>query len=150
MLSDPDAGEPTPVGRRHRDRGMTEAIAAAEAAGVDPAFIHAWREVGYIVTRTTTNATHNCVPEPVLWAEPTPDARPATTAEPNLPPDNPPSTATRSTRYEPGPTASTHPPSDHPPPVYVKGPDALVRAAVRLCAEPGGTGDAPYGARNGR
>lgn len=50
VFFDPDADEPTPMGKRHWDEGMTAMIAAAEAAGVDPAFIHAWQEVGYIVT----------------------------------------------------------------------------------------------------
>jgi hypothetical protein len=50
VFFDPDADEPTPVGKRHWDDSMTAMVEAAEAAGVDPAYIHAWREVGYIVT----------------------------------------------------------------------------------------------------
>ncbi len=50
VFFDPDADEPTPMGKRQWDEGMTAMIAAAEAAGLDPAYIHAWREVGYIVT----------------------------------------------------------------------------------------------------
>ncbi|MEN3615723.1 hypothetical protein AAH979_40295 [Plantactinospora sp. ZYX-F-223] len=50
MFFDTDADEPTPRDKRHWDEGKTAMIAVAEAAGVDPAFIHARREVGYTVT----------------------------------------------------------------------------------------------------
>ncbi|ROO60431.1 hypothetical protein EDC02_2300 [Micromonospora sp. Llam0] len=50
VFFDPDADEPTPMGKRHWDEDPTAMIAAAEETGVDPAFIHAWREIGYIVT----------------------------------------------------------------------------------------------------
>ncbi|MFI7208363.1 hypothetical protein [Micromonospora aurantiaca (nom. illeg.)] len=50
VFFDPEADEPLPMGQRHWDDGMTRLAEAAESAGVDPAYIHAWREVGYLVT----------------------------------------------------------------------------------------------------
>lgn len=50
VFFDPEADEPLPMGQRHWDDRITRLAEAAESAGVDPAYIHAWREVGYLVT----------------------------------------------------------------------------------------------------
>ncbi|GAA4734340.1 hypothetical protein [Phytohabitans rumicis] len=50
LFFDPDADEPMPMGQRQWDEGLARVAEAAEAAGVDAAYIHAWREVGYMVT----------------------------------------------------------------------------------------------------
>jgi hypothetical protein len=50
VFFDPDADEPTPLSQRHFDDAMDQMLKAAEDSGVDPAPIHAWREVGYLVT----------------------------------------------------------------------------------------------------
>ncbi|WP_416874930.1 hypothetical protein [Kitasatospora sp. SC0581] len=53
IFFDPDTDEPVPLTRRNFDSMMQDAVDAASAAGIDPAFVHAWREVGYVVTTET-------------------------------------------------------------------------------------------------
>jgi len=50
VFFDPDADEPTEMTDRHWDEGMASIAQAATEAGVDPAYIRAWQEVGYVVT----------------------------------------------------------------------------------------------------
>ncbi|WP_461033644.1 hypothetical protein [Streptomyces mayteni] len=50
FLFDPDADDPTPLTRQHFDDMLLKIAEKAVEVGVDPAFIHAWREVGYIVS----------------------------------------------------------------------------------------------------
>ncbi|MBM0274039.1 hypothetical protein [Micromonospora tarensis] len=51
VFFDPDADEPTPLGQRNLDEMMVQLLQAAEDSGADAAPIHAWREVGYLVTQ---------------------------------------------------------------------------------------------------
>lgn len=48
VFFDPDADEPRPI---NPDRIKTEIISAMEAAGVDPATIHAYRRTGMLVAQ---------------------------------------------------------------------------------------------------
>ncbi|UWE07444.1 hypothetical protein [Actinacidiphila bryophytorum] len=50
LFFDPDADEPTPLSREHFDNVMLDMAARAAELGMDPAFLLAWREVGYVVT----------------------------------------------------------------------------------------------------
>lgn len=50
LFFDPDADEPTPLTREHFDDMMLDLAERAVEMGIDPAFVHAWREVGYVVT----------------------------------------------------------------------------------------------------
>jgi hypothetical protein len=50
VFFDSDVDEPTPMTKRHWDEGMAAMAQAAADAGVDAAYIHAWQEVGYMVT----------------------------------------------------------------------------------------------------
>ncbi|MEU5430073.1 hypothetical protein AB0H73_31380 [Streptomyces olivoreticuli] len=47
---DPDADEPTRLTKEHFDDMMLDMVEHAVEMGIDPAFLHAWREVGYVVT----------------------------------------------------------------------------------------------------
>lgn len=50
VFFDPDADEPRPLAQEAVHRMMDRLLEAAEGAGVDPAFVHAWRKCGYLVT----------------------------------------------------------------------------------------------------
>ncbi|WP_435178913.1 hypothetical protein [Actinacidiphila sp. bgisy145] len=50
LFFDPDADEPTPLTKEYFDGMMLDMVERAEEMGIDPAFLHAWREVGYVVT----------------------------------------------------------------------------------------------------
>ena len=50
VFFDPDADEPVPLTGKAWDDGFTAMAQAAADAGVDPAYVAAWQEVGYIVT----------------------------------------------------------------------------------------------------
>ncbi|MFJ9569335.1 hypothetical protein [Streptomyces bacillaris] len=50
VFFDPDADEPVPLTKEHFDNMMLDMAKHAADIGVDPAFLHAWREVGYVVT----------------------------------------------------------------------------------------------------
>ncbi|MFJ8645876.1 hypothetical protein ACIRNI_07110 [Streptomyces sp. NPDC093546] len=50
LFFDPDADEPTPVTKEHFDGVLLDMAERAADMGIDPAFLHAWREVGYVVT----------------------------------------------------------------------------------------------------
>jgi hypothetical protein len=50
VFFDPDADEPVPLTGKAWDDGLTAMAQAAAEAGVDPAYVAAWQEVGYIVT----------------------------------------------------------------------------------------------------
>lgn len=50
VLFDPDVDEPTPLTKEHFDKMMLDMARRADDMGIDPAFLHAWREVGYVVT----------------------------------------------------------------------------------------------------
>jgi len=50
IFFDPAKDDPTPLGEPQWEAHFEEMAATAAAAGLDPAFIRAWREVGYIVT----------------------------------------------------------------------------------------------------
>ncbi|NEB03771.1 hypothetical protein [Streptomyces sp. SID13726] len=50
LFFDPDADEPMPLSREHFDDMLRDVADRAVEHGVDPAFLHAWREVGYVVT----------------------------------------------------------------------------------------------------
>jgi hypothetical protein len=50
VLFDPDADEPTPLSPEGWQAGFEAMRQAAEDAGVDPAYVAAWQEVGYMVT----------------------------------------------------------------------------------------------------
>jgi hypothetical protein len=52
LFFDPDADQPAAMTDRHWDQAMAAMAQAATDAGVDPAYIHAWQEVGYMVTDT--------------------------------------------------------------------------------------------------
>jgi hypothetical protein len=53
IFFDPDADEPTPFGLDDDEADIWEDIsAAAEQVGLDPAHIHAFREVGYLITES--------------------------------------------------------------------------------------------------
>ncbi|MFJ6217008.1 hypothetical protein ACIQGZ_27305 [Streptomyces sp. NPDC092296] len=53
LLFDPDADEPTRLTREYFDNLMLDMAERAVEMGIDPAFLHAWREVGYVVTQET-------------------------------------------------------------------------------------------------
>ncbi|MEH6377238.1 hypothetical protein V7793_23340 [Streptomyces sp. KLMMK] len=55
LFFDPDADEPTRLTKEYFDGMMLEMAERAVELGIDPAFIHAWREVGYVVTEETRN-----------------------------------------------------------------------------------------------
>ncbi|WP_328688169.1 hypothetical protein OHA74_52950 [Streptomyces phaeochromogenes] len=50
VFFDPQADEPRPLTQDAVHRVMDEMWEAADRSGVDPAFVHAWRECGYLVT----------------------------------------------------------------------------------------------------
>ncbi|WP_158813407.1 hypothetical protein [Streptomyces rimosus] len=50
LFFDPDADEPTQLTREHFDGLMLDMAERATDMGIDPAFLRAWREVGYVVT----------------------------------------------------------------------------------------------------
>ncbi|MGW1295252.1 hypothetical protein [Streptomyces sp. NPDC002533] len=50
VFFDPDADEPVPLTREYFDQMMLDMAERAADMGMDSAFIHAWREVGYVVT----------------------------------------------------------------------------------------------------
>ncbi|MFI9561430.1 hypothetical protein [Nonomuraea endophytica] len=50
IFFDPDASEPTPLDEGRHKAILTEAAAAAVESGVDPSFILAYRDLGYLVT----------------------------------------------------------------------------------------------------
>jgi len=50
IFFDPDADEPRPLSLESFDAELADLADRAEETGVDPAFIHAWRELGYLVT----------------------------------------------------------------------------------------------------
>ncbi|MFD8705696.1 hypothetical protein ACFV1W_24330 [Kitasatospora sp. NPDC059648] len=49
----PDADEPRPMPEERITTMLDEVADIAEQAGIDPAFIHAWRDLGYVVTEDT-------------------------------------------------------------------------------------------------
>lgn len=51
LFFDPDADEPVALSRQGFDQALSDIAERAAEIGVDPAMIHAWREVGYIVTQ---------------------------------------------------------------------------------------------------
>ncbi|MEV6780491.1 hypothetical protein [Streptomyces syringium] len=53
LFFDPDADEPTPLTKEYFDDMMLDMAERAVDMGIDPAFLHAWREVGYVVTEET-------------------------------------------------------------------------------------------------
>jgi hypothetical protein len=54
LIFDPDADVPTPLTEQARSAVLEElALSVAESGGLDPAYIYAWRDVGYIVTEAT-------------------------------------------------------------------------------------------------
>ncbi|MGK5639764.1 hypothetical protein ACSNOK_15840 [Streptomyces sp. URMC 126] len=53
ILFDPEADEPTRLTREHFDEMMLAMAECAVELGLDPAYIHASREVGYLVTTET-------------------------------------------------------------------------------------------------
>lgn len=56
LLWDPTAAEPTPLDEHGLDAILAELVTTAAdhpEIGIDPAFIAAWRDVGYIVTEET-------------------------------------------------------------------------------------------------
>ncbi|MFG3117246.1 hypothetical protein ACGF4C_22940 [Streptomyces sp. NPDC048197] len=53
LFFDPDADEPTRLSREYFDDMLLRMAEHAGEMGVDPAFFHAWREVGYVVTEET-------------------------------------------------------------------------------------------------
>ncbi|MFE7127562.1 hypothetical protein [Streptomyces sp. NPDC057617] len=53
MFFDPDADEPTPLTKEYFDDMLLNMAEHAVEMGIDPAFLHAWREVGYVVTEET-------------------------------------------------------------------------------------------------
>ncbi|MGW7515156.1 hypothetical protein ACWGJ2_06135 [Streptomyces sp. NPDC054796] len=53
LFFDPDADEPTRLTKEYVDNMMLDMAERAVELGYDPAFIHAWREVGYAVTEET-------------------------------------------------------------------------------------------------
>lgn len=50
IFFDPDADEPRPLTDAQVEAGFEDMAAAAVAAGLDPAYVLAWQEIGYIVT----------------------------------------------------------------------------------------------------
>jgi hypothetical protein len=50
LLFDPDCDEPRPLSPEAWDTALSDLAGNVAQTAVDPAFIHAWREVGYIVT----------------------------------------------------------------------------------------------------
>ncbi|WP_137235329.1 hypothetical protein [Streptomyces sp. BPSDS2] len=50
IFFDPDADEPVPLTKEYFDNLMLDMAGRAADMGMDPAFLHAWREVGYVVT----------------------------------------------------------------------------------------------------
>ncbi|WP_371653381.1 MULTISPECIES: hypothetical protein [unclassified Streptomyces] len=50
LVFDPDADEPTPLTNEYFGDMMSDMAELAAEMGIDPAFFHAWREVGYLVT----------------------------------------------------------------------------------------------------
>ncbi len=50
VFFDPDAAEPTPLGPDGWQAGFAALRQAADDAGVAPAYLAAWQEVGYVVT----------------------------------------------------------------------------------------------------
>jgi hypothetical protein len=50
LMFDSDADEPIPLSREKWERNIEEMVTRAEDIGVDPAFLLAWRDLGYIVT----------------------------------------------------------------------------------------------------
>ncbi|MEU3751760.1 hypothetical protein AB0H17_03180 [Streptomyces olivoreticuli] len=50
LFFDPDADEPTRLTKEYFDDMMLDMVERAVEMGIDPAFLHAWREVGYVVT----------------------------------------------------------------------------------------------------
>lgn len=50
LFFDPDAEEPIPLTKEYFDDMLLDMAERAVEIGVDPAFVHAWREVGYVVT----------------------------------------------------------------------------------------------------
>ncbi|MFD9881823.1 hypothetical protein ACFWZT_10200 [Streptomyces alboflavus] len=50
LFFDPDADEPTPITKQLFDDVLLDMAERAEEVGIDPAFLLAWREVGYVVT----------------------------------------------------------------------------------------------------
>ncbi|MEU9044430.1 MULTISPECIES: hypothetical protein [unclassified Kitasatospora] len=53
LFFDPDADEPRPMPEERITEMLGEMAVIAERAGIDPAFIHAWRDLGYVVTEDT-------------------------------------------------------------------------------------------------
>ncbi|MFG7943768.1 hypothetical protein [Streptomyces cacaoi] len=53
LFFDPGADEPTRLTKEYFDNMMLEMAERAMEEGIDPAYIHAWREVGYVVTEET-------------------------------------------------------------------------------------------------
>lgn len=54
LIFDPDADVPTPLTEQARTAALEElALTVAESGVLDPAYIYAWRDVGYIVTEAT-------------------------------------------------------------------------------------------------
>jgi hypothetical protein len=50
LFFDPDADEPTRLRREYVDDMLLEFAERAPAMGIDPAYFHAWRELGYVVS----------------------------------------------------------------------------------------------------
>ncbi|NEC23601.1 hypothetical protein [Streptomyces parvus] len=55
LFFDPDADEPIPITEEYLNERISEFADRAPEMGIDPAFFHAWREVGYIVTAANRN-----------------------------------------------------------------------------------------------
>ncbi|MGA6155565.1 hypothetical protein ACPEIC_19670 [Stenotrophomonas sp. NPDC087984] len=53
LFFDPDADEPTRLTKEYFDAMTLDMAERAVEVGVDPAFFHAWREVGYLVSEET-------------------------------------------------------------------------------------------------
>ncbi|MFJ9446388.1 hypothetical protein ACIRRH_31695 [Kitasatospora sp. NPDC101235] len=53
LFFDPDADEPRPMPEERITGMLGEMAVLAEQAGIDPAFVHAWRDLGYVVTEDT-------------------------------------------------------------------------------------------------
>ncbi|MEU3713750.1 hypothetical protein [Streptomyces catenulae] len=56
VFFDPEADEPTPLTKAHFDEVMLKMAGHAAELGIDPALIHASREVGYMVTEENKSA----------------------------------------------------------------------------------------------
>jgi hypothetical protein len=52
LFFDPNADEPTAIGADTEADMWKELLGVTEQAGLDPAYIHAWRELGYIITES--------------------------------------------------------------------------------------------------